>query len=193
MEHITAEKGLQEDTAICFAYYNYQDQQLKDLRLIIATLIKQLCRRRDRIPDSLLQIRNEGGSFTSVGTLDRFVSLIEDLSEVYVVFDALDECPEEEREGIIGFITGIVTVSVPCRVKVFVTSRREMDIVKAFEDRRIPTIPVLAENVAADIEVFARSEIKRLRRGEHGKALYIASDELEERIAQTLAKKADGM
>ncbi|KAH7125709.1 ankyrin repeat-containing domain protein [Dendryphion nanum] len=84
-------------------------------------------------------------------------------------------------------------MSVPCRVKVFVTSRREMDIVKAFEDRHIPTIPVLAENVAADIEAFARSKIKRLRSGEHGKALYIASDELEEKIAQTLAKKADGM
>lgn len=128
-----------------------------------------------------------------VGTRDRFASLIEKLSEVYVVFDALDECAEKDREGIIGFITDIVTMNSPCHVKVFVTSRREMDIVKAFEDRRIPTIPILARNVAADIETFAYSEIKRLRAGVHGKTLWITNDELEEKIAQTLARKADGM
>jgi hypothetical protein len=193
VEHITAKAGLRDDTAICFAYYNYRDTQLANVSRIIAALMKQLCRRRDRIPHSLLQIKDDALSPSSVGTQERFISLIEDLYQVYVVLDALDECPEQNREEVLRFVTGIVTTRIPCRVKVFITSRREMDIAKAFEDKHIPIVQIRAENVAADIETFARSQVEKLRTGEHGKALYITSDDLKDRIVQVLAKKADGM
>lgn len=193
LEHITAEKELQKDIAICFAYYNYRDAQLGDIASIIAALIKQLCQRRDSIPQSLLQAKHDAHSPALVSTQETFVSLIEDLSEVYIVFDALDECPERERKDILGFITSVVTAPISCRVRVFTTSRREMDIAKAFEDKNIPTIQVQAENVVTDIENFARSQVQKLRKGEHGKTLYVASDDLAQKIIQTLARKADGM
>ncbi|KAH8726167.1 hypothetical protein GQ44DRAFT_187871 [Phaeosphaeriaceae sp. PMI808] len=193
LEHITAQKELQKDTVICFAYYNYRHTQLGDVSGIIAALIKQLCRRRDSIPRSLLQIKDDALSPSLVGTQERFVSLIEDLSEVFIVFDALDECPKRERKDILSFVTGVVTALVPCRVKVFATSRREMDIAKAFQDKNIPTIQIQAENVVTDIQTFARSQVEKLRTGEHGKALYVTSDDLTERIIQTLISKADGM
>jgi hypothetical protein len=155
--------------------------------------MKQLCRKKGRIPHSLLQVKHDGLPSSLVGTRERFASLIEDLSEVYVVFDALDECLEQERKDIISFITGIVTISDSCCVKVFVTSRREMDIAKAFEDRRIPTIPIQADNVASDIKSFVRSQVETLQRGEHGKTLYVTSENLKEKIILTLAAKADGM
>lgn len=193
LEHITAQKELQKDTAICFAYYNYRDIQLGDATRIITAFIKQVCRKKDSIPQSLLQIKHNALSPALVGTPEIFFSLIEDLSEVYIVFDALDECPEQERMDILGFITSAVTAPVNCSVKVFVTSRRKMDIAKAFEDKNIPTIQIQAENVANDIETFARGQVEKLRRGEHGKTLYVTSDDLAEKIIQTLARKADGM
>ncbi|KAF2194066.1 hypothetical protein K469DRAFT_505827, partial [Zopfia rhizophila CBS 207.26] len=193
LENITAECGLQKDTAVCFAYYNYQHTQLGDVSQIIAALIKQLCRERDSVPPGLLKLKHDALHPSSVGTQERFLSLIEDLSEVFVVFDALDECPEQERKDIISFITNIVTTRVPCCVKVFVTSRREMDIAKAFEDKHIPTVQIRAENVTADIQTFARNQVEKLRKGEHGKTLYVTSDELKEKIVHTLARKADGM
>jgi hypothetical protein len=110
-----------------------------------------------------------------------------------VVFDALDECPEQERGGILAFITNIVTAQIKCHVKVFVTSQYKMDIAKAFKDKQIPTIQIRAENVAGDIEVFARSQVEKLQAGQHGKTLYITSVELKEKIIQTLANKAEGM
>jgi hypothetical protein len=193
IEDITARIGLQEDTALCFVYYNYRNTQLSDVSQIIAALVKQLCRKKDHIPRDLLQVKHDASSPSLVGTKDIFMSLVEDLRQVYVVFDALDECPEQERKAILGFITGMATASIPCDVKVFATSRREMDIAEAFEDKRIPTIQIRAENVAADIETFARSQVDKLRAGEHGKRLYITSDELKEKIIQTLAGKAEGM
>jgi hypothetical protein len=145
------------------------------------------------LPLDLLQTKHDALSPYLVGTQERFLSLVEDLAQVYVVFDALDECPERERGDILGFITGIVTAKIGCQVKVFVTSRTEMDIAKAFEDKHIPTIQIQTENVTADIETFARGQIEKLLAGENGKTLYITDDGLKERIAQTLASKAEGM
>lgn len=147
----------------------------------------------ETIPHSLLQIQHDALSPALIGTKERFVSLTEDFSEVYVIFDALDECPERQRSGILEFITSVVTTRTLCRVKIFVTSRREMDIAKAFEDKKIPTIRVQAENVATDIETFVRSRVETLRRGEHGKTLYVTSPKVTQKLIRTLALKADGM
>jgi len=128
-----------------------------------------------------------------VSKQESFIKLAEDLDfkEVYVVIDALDECPERERHHVIRFITEVIN-SLRC-AKIFVTSRRESDLVRAFEEGSTPTIQIKTENVAADIEGFVQSEVKKLRNGYHGKKLYLADDTLEARIIQTLTEKADGM
>ncbi|RAR13708.1 ankyrin repeat-containing protein [Stemphylium lycopersici] len=193
IEDLTAKNGLREDTAIAFAYYNYRNTQLKELHQIVGALVKQLCRRKDRIPHNLLQTKHDGLSASLVGTQESFVPLVEDLYQVYVVVDALDECPEQERGGILAFITNIVTAQITCHVKVFVTSRYETDIAKAFEDKQIPTIQIRAENVAGDIEIYARSQVEQLQAGKHGKTLYITSVELKEKVIQTLTNRAEGI
>ncbi|KAJ8108903.1 hypothetical protein OPT61_g7845 [Boeremia exigua] len=194
LEHITAEFGLRKGTAICFAYYDYRDTRLADVTQIIATLIKQLCQKQGHIPDNLLQIKRDGRSRSLVGSLECFLSLAaEGFSEVFVVFDALDECPKQNRQAILGFIAKLVTRSTSCRMKVFVTSRRETDIAEAFSRNHVPTVQILAEDVAADIKMFVRSKVDELRAGKDGKVLYVTSDELTETIVETLARKADGM
>jgi hypothetical protein len=145
------------------------------------------------LPRDLLQTKRDALPSSLVGTQERFRSLIGDLNQVYVVFDALDECPEQERGDILRFITGIVTAPVRCHVKVFVTSRNEMDIAKAFGDRHIPTIQIQTENVTVDIETFVRSQVEKLQAGEHGKTLYVTNDGLKDKIVRMLAAKAEGM
>jgi hypothetical protein len=193
LEHITAEAGLRKNTAICFAYYNYRDTRLANATTILAALVKQLCQMMDEVPSSLLQIMHDARSPSLVGSPEYFLSLAENFSEVFVVFDALDECPEEKRHDILGFITEVVTMPAPHCIKVFATSRREMDIMEAFEKTHVPTIQISADSVAADIETFIRSKVEELRSGQHGKTLYVTSDELQENIIETLARKADGM
>ncbi|OCL05705.1 ankyrin, partial [Glonium stellatum] len=105
--------------------------------------------------------------------------------------DALDECTEDERHQVIGFLTRLTCV-LP-HAKVFITSRKETDIFEAFQQIKTPSIKIEAENVAEDISNFLHAEVKRLRQGHNGKRLYIASDHLEERIVTTLSEKAEGM
>ncbi|KAF2785832.1 hypothetical protein K505DRAFT_330763, partial [Melanomma pulvis-pyrius CBS 109.77] len=193
LEHITAETGLRKDTAICFAYYDYRDTRLANVARIITTLIKQLCQRKRNVPDNLLKVMHDARSSSLLGSQECFLSLAESFSEVFVVIDALDECPEQKRPDMLGFITGVVTTPSPCRIRVFATSRREMDITEAFVKNHVPTVQIQAENVAADIETFARSKVEELHSGQHGKTLYIDSVILKEKIIETLATKAEGM
>ena len=119
------------------------------------------------------------------------MSLAECFQEVFLVIDALDECPISQRPYVIGFITEVIS-SLPC-AKIFITSRRESDIVRAFESTNTPTIQISAENVAADIERFVCSEVAELKQGYHGKKLHLNSSACERRIISTLTEKADGM
>lgn len=193
IEDITKKFGLQEDTGLCFAYYSYRDVRLKELHLVITALLKQLCQKKGKVPFSLLQTKRDALSPSLVGTQERFSSLLKEFSQVYVVFDALDECPEQARGEILEFITSIVTTQGGCQVKVFVTSREETDIAEAFRDIKVPTIQIRAESVTADIANFARNQVEKLQAGHYGKRLYVTDDKLKERIIETLADKAQGM
>ena len=190
LEHITAEAGLRRDAAICFAYYDYRDTRLANVTRIIASLVKQLCQRKYDIPNNLLRLMHDARSPSLVGSEQYFLALAEEFSEVFVVFDALDECPEQKRQDILDFITEVVSTPHPCRMKVFATSRKETDITEAFVRSHVPTVQILAENVAADIQSFARSKVEELQAK---KMLYITKDELKEQIVLTLTTKAEGM
>jgi hypothetical protein len=165
--------------------------ELGDPCQIVSALVKQLCRTKETIPPELLKFKHDSlqPSFTSLQ--DIFISLAIHFDQIFLIIDALDECPRDERHQIIGFLTKTVK-SIP-RAKVFVTSRKEPDIVEAFEREETPIIEIRAENVSEDISVYVRSEVKRLREGYNGKRFYVRSDALEEKIIRTLTEKAEGM
>jgi ankyrin repeat domain-containing protein 50 len=190
LEHITTEFAMRDKIGISFAYYNYRKPELGDPSLIIGALIKQLCRKKDSIPLELLNLRHDSHSNSTASNPDSFISLAESFKEVFIVLDALDECPGHERHRIIGFIDKIVT-ELQC-AKVFITSRREADILEAFEGKT-STVQIEVRSVAADIALHVRDEVTKLRKGYNGKRLYLTSNKLQGNIIDTLVGKADGM
>lgn len=155
--------------------------------------MKQLCRKREKIPENLLKAKDDALSQSTIGTEEHFLNLIEKRSSVFIIFDALDECPEQDRKAVIRFITSVLSPSITRCVKVFVTSRREMDIAEAFESLQTPTIQVQVDKVTPDIATYTQTQVKALRLGQHGQRLYISKDELVEKVITALATKADGM
>jgi hypothetical protein len=93
-EDITANYALDENIAICFAYYNYQTPL--DHSQIVAALIKQLCRRKHTISPWLLKFKRDSLNSCIASTPESFIMLTEELNlkGVYAVIDALDECPQ---------------------------------------------------------------------------------------------------
>ena len=111
----------------------------------------------------------------------------------YYSLDALDECPLDQRKELCEFLLSIAqTSSTPTEgtVKLFVTSRRESDIERAFQQQSIPTIEVEAAKVDNDINVYVRAQIElRLENG----SLRLRDMALKEKILNTLTTKAGGM
>lgn len=179
---------MEERTGITFAYYNYQNNELKDTSVMIAALIKQLCQQLRFIPQWLYQLHSDARSPYTVSTPEGYVKTAEEFDRLFLVIDALDECTEQERHRVLEFITTLVQ-TLPC-AKVFVTSRHFSDI-KTFSDRHgTPVIRIEAERVSHDIRLFVSDEVKRLRSTER---LHIKSDSLETRIIESLSSRADGM
>jgi ankyrin repeat domain-containing protein 50 len=191
LEHITSQLATYKEVGICFAYCNYHSLDMQDLSQIISALIKQLYQKTDNIPDGFLRLKHDSRHPSAVGKQESCVTIAQDFKEVFLVTDGLDECPIEKRHLVLGFVSGVVD-ALP-RAKVFVTSRRESDIMRAFARLATPTIEVQAESVAADILKYVEDETKRLRDGNNGKRLYVQSKALEQEIAATLTENAEGI
>lgn len=191
LEHITTHRASRKEVGICFAYYNYQSPDMEALSLIISALIKQLCRSRDAIPTSFMRLKQDSMHASTVGNIDSFITIAKKFDEVFLLIDGLDECSQQKRHLVHGFLSAAVD-TLP-RLKVFVTSRREQDILRAFEKLTTPTIEVEAKSVAGDILSYVTDEIKRLSAGDNGQQLFVKSDMLRQKIVQTLTAKADGM
>ena len=75
-------------------------------------------------------------------------------------------------------------------IKLFVTSWKESDIQRAFQQNSIPTIEVEAAKVNSDIELYVKAQIElRLQNG----SLKLKNIVLEDKIFNTLTTKAGGM
>jgi hypothetical protein len=193
LEHLTARSGLDEGTAICFAYYDYRASESQSPKQIAAALLKQICRKS---PTVLAKLRNVKQAALPLSLADIEQFLIElpaamKLKEMFIVIDALDECSEKHRPSIIRLLDEVMN-GLPC-AKVFITSRKEGDIERAFAGSNTPTIQIQAKNVEADIRSFVESKVRELLQGHHGKQLFLRSDVLEARVISTLTGKAEGM
>lgn len=137
--------------------------ELGDPCQIVSALVKQLCRRKELIPPDLLKFKHDSLHPSFASLQDILISLASSYDQTFLIVDALDECPIEKRDHIIGFLIKAMK-SIPC-AKMFITSRKESDITEAFEREKAPIIEVKAENVAEDIKRYVGTEVKRLRAG----------------------------
>lgn len=111
----------------------------------------------------------------------------------YVVIDALDECNPNERFNLIESLKTIIDESANV-VKVFVSSRRDYDIVSQLEES--PCISIQPCHISKDIKDYVKKELseamekkrivkERLKLGE--------KKEMEQKITQALIEGSQGM
>lgn len=164
---------------------------LSDPSVVIGALVKQLCQIREMVPDWLVELYKDDRSPSKASNPEAYIRLAEGFNKVFVIIDALDECPGSERYHILGFMEQVL-LALPC-AKIFVTSRHELDIKVAFHDIGTPMIEIHADDVTPDIGTYVRDQTKDLRIGRSGRKLYLTSDIIEEKIVHTLTTKAQGM
>jgi DNA-binding MarR family transcriptional regulator len=174
------------DIGVAYLYCNYKRQADQTAPDLVAAIIKQLVQDRPSIAQSLsilYERHRVRGTRPPLGELSSVLhSVLANYSKVYVVLDALDECPEQNR-------TRNLLLEI-CRnlqrqtgLRLMVTSRQISDILEEFEDA--PLIEVRANN--SDLKRFVMGNVDRF-----AKFVRLNTD-LQDLVQNRVIEAADGM
>jgi len=124
--------------SFAFFYCDLKDDQKKDLRPLLTSMLVQLCDQSDPYCDVLSELHSahhRGSQDPSDNALAQCLKLMLTLpgqAPVYIVIDALDECPNptgmpSPRDKVLGLMEELVDLQVP-NLHICITSRPEPDI-----------------------------------------------------------------
>ena len=184
--------------SLAFFYCDFREDQKKDPRGLLSSLLVQLCHQSDSYCDVLSNLyleHNNGSRQPSDNTLLDCLEEILRLPQhapVYIIIDALDECPvtssmRTPRDKVLTLVRKLIDSQTP-NLCICVTSRPEMDIKSVLDSLAFRSISLHDQNgQIEDIENYIRSVINTdlmMRR-------WHAAD--KQLAIEVLTNKADGM
>ena len=124
--------------SLAFFYCDFREDQKKDLRGLLSSLLVQLCHQSDSYSGILSKFYSEhanGSRHPSDDVLERCLMDLLKLpghAPVYLIVDALDECPNTSsipspRDEVLSLIEEFIKSQIP-NLRMCVTSRPETDI-----------------------------------------------------------------
>ncbi|PBK65256.1 hypothetical protein ARMSODRAFT_1052736, partial [Armillaria solidipes] len=196
IDHLT--KRVTGNEIVLFAFADFQDSRSTDVVVLLRTLLVQLldhCKPKDFIEDpdfAELEKTMQRHSTDRPRVIQHLVGLLGGKASapwkrVFIVIDALDECAQGNRREFIAAIRNLA--SAGSKFSVFVTSRREQDIVDILSS--VPTISLVDETqkVKDDIQRFIEVRMNNpdyLPLARHPEPVRV-------HISSTLLEKANGM
>jgi hypothetical protein len=181
-----------------FFYHDFRDDQKKDRRGLLSSLLVQLCHQSDSYCDILTEFYSEHGNgwqHPSDSALARCLMDVLELprqAPVYLIVDGLDECPNTSsmpapREKVLELVEELVDSRLP-NLHICVTSRPEADIKTVLEPLSFRSVSLHDESgQMEDIEKYIKSAVMKDRRNRRWKA------EDKQMVVDVLTEKADGM
>jgi len=182
--------------AIAYFYFDFNDIEKQNTTNYISSLIAQLCSQIVDLPEKLKDMYkrcNDGNHKADMDNLRAVLKLFaaaEELHDLFIIADALDECPKNEkelREELLDLITEINSWS-PSNIHLLVTSRQELDIKEKLTPLLTASpISIEGSEVEADIKKHIENQLAT------DPKLKGWSDDLKAHIERNLVKKAKGM
>jgi hypothetical protein len=187
-------------TSLAFFYCDFRDDQKKDRRGLLSSLLVQLGEQSDAYSAILSKFfeAHRRGSQQSHASDSELADCLKDIlklpgqAKVYIVIDALDECPvtagsQFHREEVLEVIEDLVNLQLPS-LRICVTSRPEADILPILEPLAFRSISLHSEDGQVhDIAEYVKSFVHNDREMRRWKA----TD--KQLVTEVLTKKADGM
>ena len=184
--------------SLAFFYCDFREDQKKDLRGLLSSLLVQFCHQSDSCCDVLSKLYLEHGNGSRQPNGGALVKCLKDILKlpgqppVYLIIDALDECPitlslSPPRDKVLMLVGELIDSQIP-NLRICVTSRPETDIRTILDPLTFLSISLHDEiGQMEDIENYIKSVVntdRMMRRwNEADKQLVI----------DVLTKKADGM
>jgi hypothetical protein len=184
--------------SLAFFYCDFREDQKKDLRGLLSSLLVQLCHQSDAYCDLLLNFYAEHAKGSRHPSDSALAGYLKDLlnlpglAPVYLVIDALDECPSTSafpspRDKVLNLIEDLIKSQIP-NLRICVTSRPEADIEYILDPLIFCSVSLhdesgQNENIEEYIKSVINTNPKNRRWREADKQLVI----------NVLTEKADGM
>ena len=183
--------------SLAMYYYDFREKEKKDLRGLLSSVLSQLCKQTYSyfaILSTFYSTYDDGARSPSNDALIRCSKDALNLpgqAPVYLIVDALDECPNtslpSQRDQVLGLIEDLVDSKLPS-LRICVTSRPEIDIKPILEPLTFLSVSLHDESgQKEDIDNYIKSLIntdRRMRRW---------SSEHKQLVIGILTERADGM
>ena len=184
--------------SLAFFYCDFRDDQKKDRRGLLSSLLVQLCEQSDAYSATLSNFyaaHKSGSQHASDGEL---LDCLKDMlklsgqATVHIIIDALDECPmttglPSPRDKVLELVEELVDLRIP-NLRICVTSRPEADIVPVLEPLAFRSVSLHGEvGQGEDIAKYVKSVVRTNREMRRWK---VTDKQL---VIDELIKKANGM
>lgn len=178
----------QSHTTVAYFYFDFNEDDKKKVSKCIRSLIVQLA---SQIPSGLQEIRalhakcRDGQLQPQDAALLTVLSqLIQKSDNVYIVFDALDEC--DDYQELLDLIETFIQRHQNC-LHLLATSRRERELEERLQPFITEEVPIQAASVDIDINIYVEDLLKNDTRLRKWPA------DVRNEIRRTIAEKANGM
>jgi hypothetical protein len=184
--------------SLAMFFYDFRDDQKKDLRGLLSSVLVQLCRQSDSYCGivSKLYSEHEGGSEepsddTLLLCFKRLLELPRQ-APIYLIVDALDECLNTQalsspREEVLKLLKDLIDLNLP-NLRLCVTSRPETDIKAVLGHLSFCSISLHDERgQKKDIENYIKSVVGTNRNMQRW------TPEHKQLVIGVLTERADGM
>jgi hypothetical protein len=184
--------------SLAFFYCDFREDQKKDLRGLLSSLLVQLCHQSDSYCDILSKFYSEHAEGSRHPSDDELASCLTDVlklpghAPVYVIVDALDECSNTSavpspRAELLNLIEELIK-SQFLNLRICVTSRPETDIKDVLDNLAFRSVSLHDEGGQnADIEDYIKSVVRTHPKSRKWKP------EHKRLVIDVLTEKADGM
>jgi hypothetical protein len=184
--------------SLTFFYCDFREDQKKDLRGLLSSLLVQLCHQSDSYSDILSEFYSEHANGSRHPSDAALAGCLKDLlklpghAPIYLIVDALDEYPNTSstpspRGEVLNLIEELIKSQIP-HLRIYVTSRPEMDIKDFLDPLVLYTVSLHDESgQKRDIEEYITSVINTDPKSKRWKV------EDKRLVIDVLTRKADGM
>jgi hypothetical protein len=185
-------------SSLAIFYYDFREDQKKDRRGLLTSVLFQLCRQSDPYCGIVSKFYSEHENGSKHPSDDALVRCLKDMvgiphqAPIFLIVDALDECPNTSsfsspREKVLMLLEELID-SQHRNLRICVTSRPEADIKLILEPISFRSISLHDESgQMADIENYIKSAVNGNRNMRRWKP------EHRQRVIDFLMNKADGM
>ena len=176
---------------IIYYYCDYADQRTLHLDRILGSLLKQMYLNHqipEHLETQLLQIYAGGTrSPAEKALVDIFCAGVALRSDVYIVFDGLDECEKTVWQEMLKIFKHLATLG-QCNIKIVLTCVEEGPVAHQLHDA--PCVQLSPAATVEDVKAFVASSVRsKVECGD----LRIRNPELEQEIISELVLRANGM